>query len=50
VGQVIHHQTDQLTLLNTFYSEDASLIASRLHGASAQTSSTTWNAEQWTVS
>ena len=49
VGQIIHQMTDQVTLGNLFYSEDASLIASRLKGASAQTSSTTWNAEQWTV-
>jgi ABC-type transport system substrate-binding protein len=49
VGQIIHQMTDQLTLMNLFYSEDASLVGNRLVGAGAQTSSTTWNAEQWTI-
>ena len=51
VGQIIHHQTDQLTTLGLFFDTTPSLVDKRLRGFGELTGGDrarqAWNAHQW---
>lgn len=48
-GEIIHHMTDQLTVLPLFYDVNVSLISNRLQnvGAAHAVGTEAWNAELW---
>jgi len=50
VGQIIHHISDQLTIMGLFYNTDPGAHSSRLQGAKVvPQTNITWNAHEWTV-
>ena len=49
VGQILHIQTQDLTIMSILYAADAELVANRLHNARAVTVDPTWNAYEWEV-
>jgi peptide/nickel transport system substrate-binding protein len=49
VGQILHIQTQDLTIMSILYAADAELVSNRLHNARAVTVDPTWNAYEWEV-
>ena len=47
VRQIVNHMTDWVTMPSLFYSEDATLIGSRLAQISARYTNVAWNAQEW---
>ena len=51
LGQVVHHMTDQLTVLPLFYDTKSAIIGNRLKNATGlgDNSTQAWNAHDWDV-
>jgi peptide/nickel transport system substrate-binding protein len=51
LGQVIHHMTDQVTVLGLYYRSDPGAISNRMLGVSQEwpESQITWNGHEWDV-
>jgi len=47
LGQIIHHETDQLVVMRVFFDPEATMIGSRLRNVPA---GTPWNAHEWEAS
>jgi hypothetical protein len=51
-GQIVHHMTDQVIVLNMFYDATPLIVSNRLLNVSTNMSrggTTTWNAHEWQV-
>jgi ABC-type Mn2+/Zn2+ transport system permease subunit len=49
VGQILHIQTRDLTIMTILYAANAALVANRLRNVHALTVDPTWNAHEWEV-
>ncbi len=49
VGQILHIQTQDLTIMPILYAANAALVANRLRNVRAETVDPTWNAQLWEV-
>ena len=49
VGQILHIQTQDLTIMTILYAANAALVSNRLRNVRAETVDPTWNAYQWDV-
>jgi peptide/nickel transport system substrate-binding protein len=46
LGQIVHHETDQLVVMRVFFDPEATMIANRLRNIPG---GTPWNAQEWEV-
>jgi hypothetical protein len=51
VGQIVHHTTDQVTLIGLFYIAVPVMVSSRMANVSGRTTSSpgAWNSHEWEV-